>query len=354
MKTLLNILKYLVLLALSGALMWYALKELDFARLWTELRAARWGWVGLSILITIPGFFSRAWRWRMQLHAARQPAGFWDTYHAMMTGYLANLVLPRAGEVVRCTILARTADVPVKVSLGSVIAERVIDLVMLVLFLGLLLLLEFNRLKAFFTGLLHDRYDSLAAHRTIVLLTGALVLAGGSLIVIFLWRNLDKLRPNRHFQKVSGFLRGLVEGLLSVGRLQNPWSFWAHTLFVWGTYYFTAVALFPSLNATAGLGLNVALALLVIGGLGMAAPVQGGIGVFHLFVQSTLIAYGLNKEQGMAYALISHTTQTVLVVVMGGISFVAAMLKTARRRREGLLTVENISTYELPVPEARN
>ncbi len=346
MNRLLNVVKYALLLALSGALMWYALRNLDFSRIQEELRAARWQWVLLSILVSLPGYLSRAWRWKMQLDAAGQRSGFWNTYHALMVGYLANLVLPRAGEVVRCTVLTRTAGVPVKVSLGTVITERVIDLFMLLSLLGLVLLLEFNHLQSFFYLQFNDSYDSLAANRTTLLLAILAVSIGVVLIGWFVWRNLEQFRHNRHFQRVASFARGLLAGLLSVRRVRPQSAFWFHTVFTWGTYFFTAVVLFPALPGTTGLGLNVALALLVIGGFGMAAPVQGGIGVFHLLVQGALMAYGLGKEQGMAYALISHTTQTLLVVVMGGISFVAAMLQTARRKRGADLTQEDLLAIE--------
>ena len=346
MNRLVNVAKYVLLLSLSGALMWYALRNLDFSRIAQELRAARWQWVALSILVTIPGYLSRAWRWKMQLDAAGQRSGFWNTYHAMMVGYLANLVLPRAGEVVRCTVLTRTAGVPVKVSLGTVITERVIDLFTLLSLLGLLLLLEFQHLQSFFYLQFNDSYDSLAANRGTLLLAIAAVGTGVLLMGWFVWRNLERFRQNRHFQRAASFVRGLLEGLLSVRRVKPQGAFWFHTVFTWSTYFFTAVVLFPALPSTAPLGMNVALALLVIGGFGMAAPVQGGIGVFHLLVQGALMAYGLSKEQGMAYALISHTTQTVLVVVMGGISFVASMLQTARRQRGADLAHEDLLAIE--------
>lgn len=351
-NTVLNVVKYVLLVALSVALMWVALRGLDYTRIWAEMRAAKWAWVGVSILVTMPGFFSRAWRWKMQLEAANRPAAFWPTYHAMMAGYLANLVLPRAGEVVRCTVLMRTTGVPVKVSLGTVITERVIDLLMLLSLSGLLLLLEFGRLKDFFWSLLHDRYDSLAANRTLLLLGAGAVAVGLGLMGWFVWHNIEKFRQNRHFQRASSFAKGVAEGLLSVRRVRSQGMFWLHTLLIWATYFFTAVALFPSLPSTDGLGLNVALALLVIGGFGMAAPVQGGIGIFHKLVQGALMVYGLGREQGMAYALLSHTTQTVLVVVLGGISFVMAMLETARRKRGGDLTPDDLLDFEADADEA--
>ncbi|MBC7449723.1 MAG: flippase-like domain-containing protein, partial [Hymenobacteraceae bacterium] len=216
MTRLLNITKYILLLAISVALMWYALRNLDFGRIQQELRAARWEWVLVSVLVSIPGYLSRAWRWKMQLDAAGQRSGFWNTYHALMVGYLANLVLPRAGEVVRCTVLTRTAGVPVKVSLGTVITERVIDMFTLLSLLALLLLLEFGHLQSFFYLQFNDSYDSLAANRTTLLL--AILAVGTGLVLIgwFVWRNLERFRLNPHFQRAASFARGLLAGLLSV------------------------------------------------------------------------------------------------------------------------------------------
>jgi uncharacterized protein (TIRG00374 family) len=131
MKKLLNFLKYFLLFALSMFLMWYALKGIDFKLVLKHLKNANYLWVTLSLIIAATGYFSRAYRWKMQIDPTGYKAGFWPVYNAMMVGYLANLVLPRAGEVVRCSVLKRTDNIPVKVSLGTVITERVIDLVIL-------------------------------------------------------------------------------------------------------------------------------------------------------------------------------------------------------------------------------
>ena len=334
MKQLLNVLKYLLLLGISGLLMWYALHTLDFSRLGQEIRSANLQWVALSILVSLPGYFSRAWRWRMQLTAAKTPAPFWPVYHALMVGYLANIVLPRAGEVARCTVLNRTAGVPVKVAFGTVITERVIDLLMLLSLLGLLLILEFKQLQSFFALQFNERFQAIENNQQLLLIIGVTILVLGILGLVLLIRNLQKLREKALYQRVAGFVRGMLAGVLSVTRVRNQGAFWFHTVFIWATYYFTAFVLLEAMPATQELGARTALALLVIGGFGMAAPVQGGIGVFHLMVRATLIAYGLSGEEGMAYALLSHTTQTVLTVLMGCISFVASMAATARRKRK--------------------
>ncbi|MBK0403494.1 flippase-like domain-containing protein [Adhaeribacter sp. BT258] len=341
MKKLLNILKYFLLFALSMFLMWYALKGINFQLVLVQLKQANYFWIGFSLTIAMLGYFSRAYRWKMQIEPTGYKVGFWSVYNAMMVGYLANLVLPRAGEVVRCSVLKRTDEIPVKVSLGTVITERVIDLVMLLSLVTLTFFVEFDKLHDFFLNYFNDKYASFEQNSFLIYSIIGIMLLLTLVAVILLIIYLNRLRQNAFFMKMVAFVRGILEGVFSISRLKNKGEFVFHTLFVWFTYYIMGYIAFFALDATNGLGMNVALAIFVIGGLGMAAPVQGGIGIFHLMVQSTLLLYGIGKETGMAYALIVHTSQTLLVVIMGGISFVMSMLKSRRQPQEILLSDEN-------------
>ncbi|MGI4834474.1 MAG: lysylphosphatidylglycerol synthase transmembrane domain-containing protein [Janthinobacterium lividum] len=324
MKTLLNILKYGLLLGISGALMWYALRGQDLSRVGESIRQANYFWLALSIGISVLGYFSRAYRWQMQLTASRTPAGYWPIYHAMMVGYLANLVLPRAGEVIRCSVLRRTSGVPVQVALGTVVTERVIDVLVLLSLLGATLLLDFKTFWGFFNEeLLGGKADTLARNPMPLVLAGLaallLLLAAG----YTLYRNLERLRQNALFNKVLVFIKGLLTGLLSILKLENKGLFLLHTLFTWLVYFLLDYLAFYCFPDTYTLGAKAGLAVLTFGAFGMAAPVAGGIGPFHVLVQGVLLVYGVSKEAGIAYALVVHGAQTLLVVVMGGISFVA-------------------------------
>ena len=324
MGHLVTILKYALLLSISGALMWYAVRGQDLSRIGHYIRTANYFWLSLTLLLSVLGYFSRAYRWQMQLTASRTPAPFWTVYHAMMVGYLANLVLPRAGEVIRCSVLRRTGGVPVQVALGTVVTERVIDVLVLLGLLGATLLLDFNTFWAFVTDkLFGGQYDALARNRTPLLLAalGGLVLlaAAGYTLV----RNLERLRQHALFNKAALFVKGLLAGVFSVRRLEHKGLFLFHTLFTWGVYFLLDYLAFFCFPETYGLGLRAGLAVLTFGAFGMAAPVAGGIGPFHVLVQSVLVIYGLSREAGIAYALVVHGAQTLLVVVLGGISFVA-------------------------------
>ena len=324
MKTLLNLLKYTLLLGISAALMWYAIRGQDLSRVGQSIRSAHYSWLLLGLVLSALGYFSRAYRWQMQLAASRTPAGYWPTYHAMMVGYLANLVLPRAGEVIRCSVLRRSSQVPVQVALGTVVTERVIDVLVLLLLLGATLLLDFKTFWTFVTtNLLGGKADVLTRNPTPLLLAAgaALVLLAAAGYALF--RNLERLRQHALFNKVATFMKGLLTGFLSVLKLENKGAFLLHTVFTWAVYYFITFLAFQCFPDTMGLGWKAGLAVLTFGTFGMAAPVAGGIGPYHVLVQSVLLVYGVSKEAGIAYALVVHGAQTLLVVLMGGISFVA-------------------------------
>ncbi len=328
MKSLLTILKYALLLALSGVLMVYAVRGQDLSRIGHYIQTANYWWLGLTLMLSVLGYFSRAYRWQMQLTASQHPVPFWRVYHAMMVGYLANIVLPRMGEVIRCSVLRRTSGVPVEVSLGTVITERVIDVLVLMLLLGSVLLLEFNKFWTFIQSLFADKYDSLAANRNVLLAVAGLATLAVLLFGYLLFRNLEKLRQNAFFVKVVAFARGLLAGVFSVLKLKNKGIFLLHTAFTWLVYYLMDYLAFRCFPETYSLDMKAGLAVLTFGAFGMAAPVSGGIGVFHVLVQSTLLVYGIGKEAGIAYALVVHGAQTLLVVLMGGISFIASAMKS--------------------------
>ena len=324
LKSLLTILKYALLLAVSGALMVYAVRGQDLTRIGHYIATANYWWLGITLMLSVLGYFSRAYRWQMQLNASQTPAPYWSVYHAMMVGYLANIVLPRMGEVIRCSVLRRTSGVPVQVAIGTVVTERVIDVLVLLGLLSSVLLLDFNTFWGFVTqNVLGGKYDALARNRTPLLI--AAVIAVLLLVVagVALFRNLERLRQNAFFNKGIVFVKGLLAGVFSVLKLEKKGLFLLHTIFTWAVYYLMDYLAFFCFPETYGLDMKAGLAVLTFGAFGMAAPVAGGIGPFHVMVQGILLVYGISKEAGIAYALVVHGAQTLLVVVMGAISFVA-------------------------------
>ncbi|MFT2010407.1 lysylphosphatidylglycerol synthase transmembrane domain-containing protein [Pontibacter sp. 13R65] len=330
MKRVSSILKYSSFLGLSVFLMWYALRELDFERMWVELQQANYIWIALSMAMGAAAYASRAYRWKMQIMPTGILPSFANTYNAMMVGYLANLVLPRMGEVVRCSILKRTDNLPVNKAFGTVIAERFIDMIMLLFCIGLTFLFEFDQVLNYFLGLFSDQYNSLEKSFSSLYLLGIFLLIGIGVLVGIGVLFLSKLRNNAYFKRVVLFVKGMLQGIFSVTKVKNQTAFWGHTIFIWLLYFGTTLVVFYALPATSGLPATAGLTVLVAGTLGMAAPVQGGVGTYHLAVQATLVLYGVPKEAGMAYALLAHTSQTLLVVIMGVLSFIVTMLRPVK------------------------
>lgn len=328
-----NILKYLISLAIAGGLLWFTFQQshLDAGDLWQKISAADYRWVLLSCLFTVVAHWSRAERWRALLEpVVPQRPNSLDTTASVLTGYLANLALPRAGEVARCGTLYRLTGVPVNVSFGTVVAERLFDLLMLILLLGATFVLEFDRLSQFFMEFLGGKLPKGSSGSGVLILVGA-VLLGLALLGWFLFnRYREALGRHPLYQKISGFAKGLLEGLLSVRKIRKPGLFIAHTLLIWGMYYLMSYCLFFAMPATASLGALAGLTILVVGSLGMAAPTPGGIGSFHLLVGQVAILYGLTSQDGQILATFIHGVSTLMIIILG----VASLLYVLFRRNK--------------------
>ena len=328
-----NILKYLISLAIAGGLLWFTFQQssLDASDLWAKISAADYRWVLVSALLTIVAHWSRAERWRILLEPVvpQRPTAL-DAMSSVLTGYLANLALPRAGEVARCGTLYRLANVPVNVSFGTVVAERLFDVLMLLMLLAATFVLEFDRLSQFFMEFFGSKVGSQGAgtgSSGLLLLVGTGLL-GLALLGWFLYnRYRDALGQHPLYQKAMAFAKGLLEGLLSVRKLRRPVAFVFHTLLIWTMYYLMSYTLFFAMPATAGLGPLAGLTILVVGSLGMAAPTPGGIGSFHLLVGQVAILYGLTSQDGQILATFIHGVSTLTIIILGVLSLLFVLLR---------------------------
>ncbi|MEI7586537.1 lysylphosphatidylglycerol synthase transmembrane domain-containing protein [Runella sp.] len=329
-----NILKYCLSLAIAGGLMWYVFKDMDLAAMWSKFQNANHSWLILVTLFTIIAAWSRAARWNMLLEPLGYRPSAFDSTVAVFTGYFANQLIPRAGEVTRCGTLNRLEKVPVNVSFGTVVAERVFDVISLLLLIGLAFFLEFGRLSDFFMSLFGEKLGLGQGNgNSQIVFLGSLTVVGIGFLAAAWWfyrKNADRLRQNSLFAKIEGFVLGLIDGLLSVRKLRNPGMFVFHTVLIWTMYFLSSYVCFFVLPESSYLTLLAGLTILIMGGLGMSAPVQGGIGPYHILVSSALVLYGLSKENGLALATYIHGTQMILMLILGGISFIITLVKSPK------------------------
>lgn len=305
-------------LLVAIVIFWYLYKDVKLESLTEALRQASVFWILLSVLISIWGYWLRAWRWKLLIEAEDNgPVGTLRVFWALMTGYLVNLLVPRAGEVARCGVLKKSDDLQMGKLLGTVVLERTVDLLFLIAIIFLVFLTE-NKI---FLDLLGDlvSLESLqnAVNEYLPLLLG-FALATGILVywVVNKYRDKGLVKKARHF--VHDFLRGLR----SVGYLKNQWGFWSSSAMIWMVYFLMMYWVTKALPSTDSLTASSVLMVMVMGSVGMIAPVQGGIGTFHALVAYILLFYGLEEEEGKIFAVIIHSTQMLTVIFLGILSLI--------------------------------
>jgi len=329
-KHFLSFLKYIVLLCIALGLLYLAFKGVDIRKTFEEISHANFLWLFASIGVSLIAFVSRAYRWNMLI----EPLGFQprlsNTIYSLMVGYLANLAVPRLGEVTRCGSLNKAEKIPFNSLVGTVIIERLIDVISLLLCLIITALIEYDRLGNFLMdSIITPIRERVSASLHSLLFIAILVLVLAMLTGIIIWF-IKKSRQSSGESKIISLIKGLVDGLLSIGKLKRPVLFIFHTILIWSMYFLMAYLAFFSLPVTSGLSWSAGMFILVVGGMGMAAPVQGGIGAYHLLVSQGLILYGLSQQDGLAFATLLHTSQMLVVIFFGALSFLLLLLASKK------------------------
>ena len=337
-RKIINIFKYVILLGVAVALLLYALRGMDVKKIIHQILQAEIFWVSVSGLISIIAFVVRAHRWNLLIEPMGYSPSLKNTTYSVLVGYFANLALPRLGEVSRCGALSKAESIPFNKLLGTVIVERIIDVLSLFVCILLAAALEYKRLGNFFSekifAPLNEKFQQLT--KSPLLLTAIFVLLLVLLIVtIYL---LKRSKSKGVESPITKIIKGFVDGLKSVATLKRPWLFIFQSAFIWVLYYlgmYVALFAFPF---TSGLGGGAALFLLVAGGIGMSAPVQGGIGTYHLLVSQGLVLYGVAVEDGLAFAFMLHGLQLILVIALGIASLF--LLFSARKNKQEISVSE--------------
>jgi len=330
-----SVLKYILLLSVAAILLFLAFRNVSLKVILHEMLQADPWWLLVSTLFSFIALYSRGYRWKLLIEPLGYSPRVSNTTYAVMVGYLANLAFPRLGEVTRCGSLGTAEDIPFNKLLGTVVVERIIDVLSLLLCIILVAIIEFNRLGSFlrknFAEPLFAKMKSVTSSTIgmVVLLLAILVFIG--LIVLFV-RYSKKKSGSKWAALINGFLNGLV----SIKHLRRPWLFIFHSIFIWVLYYLSVYVCLFALPFTSHLGPAAALFLLVAGGLGMSAPVQGGIGAYHLLVSQGLLLYGVTLQDGLSFATLLHSLQMVTVIVTGSIAMFLLFLHRKRKAESAI------------------
>jgi glycosyltransferase 2 family protein len=331
-KGIIQTLKFLAFLSIGLLLLWIAFRNVDFKNLANGLRRARYGWLILSLFFATLAYISRARRWVLLVQPMGYSPRFKNAFYAMMTGYLANLALPRIGEISKCVALGKKENIPVDKLIGTVVIERTIDFLSLVTIMVIMLFVDKSTLGPF---LIDNIYNPIQVKISSIFgfawIFWIILMVSGLLILYIIYRFRQKLRKIRFFAKIFDTLDGITHGLKTITAIENKWEFLFHTVFIWFNYLLMTWVVVLTLDSTSHLNLADGIFILVIGGLGMTAPVTSGIGAFHFIVsQGLLLVYGIKLEDGLVYAILSHESQLIYGAMLGIYSFYALVRKSRK------------------------
>ncbi|WP_417443521.1 lysylphosphatidylglycerol synthase transmembrane domain-containing protein [Joostella sp.] len=309
-KKILNIFKKILPLFLGVFLIWYSYSNTtqeDRLNIYNAIKNANYFWVILSVILGFLSHISRALRWNLLLEPIGYQPRFPNNIMAIFVGYLANLGIPRSGEVLRATTLTSYEKVPFQKGFGTIIAERVIDVIMLLSIVLITAILQTEIIADYFAEKNID-YIKLIAIGSVLIVLG----------IIFLL--LIRKAKSGFFLKVKNFVFDLLEGALSIFKMKNKWLFIFYTLCIWVLYIAMFWVIKYSIPETTSLPLNAILASFVAGAFAMTAT-NGGIGLYPIAVSKILLIYGISETSGDAFGWIMWSSQTLMVVIFGALSF---------------------------------
>ena len=300
-----KIVKIIIPLLFGGGLVWYLFTIIPPKTLLEYFKNANYWWISLGLFFGILSHLSRAYRWKFMLEPMGYTPRFINSALAVLIGYFVNLAIPRAGEVSRASVMANYENIPFEKGFGTIVAERIADLIMMFLIIGVTLLIQFD----FILQLVKEKLDPVK-----IIIGLAVCLIGG----FFFYKYVRKSTKGVGL-KIKNFIKSLVEGVTSIFRMKNKWPFIFHTVFIWAMYVLMFWATIPAIE-----GLQVPFGGILVGfiagGFSIAAT-NGGIGLYPLAVAGAFTLFGVPEEPSTAFGSVMWAAQTAMVILFGGLSF---------------------------------
>ena len=288
-------------------LVWYSLSNVSISELMVYVKKADYSWIFLGIFLGLLSHLSRAYRWVFMLEPLGYKIKLGNSIMAVFATYLINYTIPRAGEVARASILTNYEGVPFEKGFGTIVAERIADLIVMLGIIIITLFLQFD----FIYGFLVEKFNP-----TKILIAVTVFVVIGFFIFRFIKKSKSKIAL-----KIRTFVNGLIEGALSIFKMKKKWAFISHTLFIWGMYvlmfYVTSFAI-PELK---GISLGAILIGFISASFSIAAT-NGGIGSYPLAIFAAFSIFGIPEEPSIAFGWIMWASQTLMIIIFGGLSLI--------------------------------
>jgi len=311
-----KILKILLPLLLGVFLVWFALSKVSIDELIFYLKKADYKWIVLGVFFGFLSHLSRAYRWRFMLDPLGYKIKLENSIMAVFAAYLINFTIPRAGEIARASVLTNYENVPFEKGFGTIVSERIADVVVMMGIIALTLFLQFEFIYDFFI----QRFNPLKIGASVLLL----------ITVVFIAFKIVKRSQSRFAKKIKGFFNGLLEGILSIFKMKKKWPFVLHTLFIWGMYILMFYATSFSIAELEGISIGAILIGFISASFSIAAT-NGGIGSYPLAIYAAFSIFSIAKEPSLAFGWIVWASQTLLIIVFGGISLIYLPIYNRKR-----------------------
>ncbi|MGB1270189.1 MAG: lysylphosphatidylglycerol synthase transmembrane domain-containing protein [Flavobacteriaceae bacterium] len=313
-KTFIKALKIIIPILFGVFLIWLTYNKttpLERADVIKYIKNADYFWVLISIILGVSSHASRAYRWKFTLEPLGYTPKFLNSFMAVMIAYFANLGIPRSGEILRATTLTTYENIPFEKAFGTIVAERIADLLMSMLFIFIALTMQYDMIMEVITLIIDLIYQKLVTNPKLISLSFLIAL----IILFIIYKGSQKIKT-----KIKTFAIGLKDGILSIVTMKKKWAFIGHTFFIWTMYFLMFYVIFFSIPETTNTPISTALVSFVTGSFTMAAT-NGGLGSFPLVIQETLNLFNISNQSGLAIGWILWSAQTILNIVAGVISF---------------------------------
>ena len=311
-------LKFLFFLSLGIFLIWISTKSLTKEEVETvkyQILAANYNILVPSILIILLSHFMRALRWRMMITPLSYKPSLFNVFLSVLIGFFFNLIFPRLGELMKCTLLGKHEKIPVDKLVGTIVAERLIDVFCLLIVISMTIVSQYQRVGNYANELIGTFYKKIQFNITTTIITSVvflIFLVGGFII-------FKRFQKSKSIEKIKSIIKGILTGFGSIRKIEKKGLFIAYTISIWFLYLFCIKIGFLAINEISTLGWIPSLTILTFGSFAMIAT-QGGIGAYQLAVQKTLVLFGIREVTGLAFGWLMWSVQTIFLMVAGPIS----------------------------------
>ncbi|WP_111307786.1 lysylphosphatidylglycerol synthase transmembrane domain-containing protein [Confluentibacter sediminis] len=315
----LKALKIILPLLLGVFLVWYSLHKVSFSQLLVFFKKADYSWIILGMFFGFLSHLSRAYRWLFMLEPMGYKIRFGNSVMAIFSAYLINYTIPRAGEIARATILTNYEEVPFQKGFGTIVAERMADLIMMFSVVFITLFLQFD----FIYGFLIEKFNLPKIAIGFVLLA----------FLIFMFFKFIKNSNSRIALKIKTFVSGLIEGIFSIFKMKKKWAFIFHTLFIWVMYILMFYVTSFAFEDLGNLPIGAVFVGFIAGSFSIAAT-NGGIGSYPLVIYAALSIFNIPEEPSIAFGWIMWSAQTIMIIIFGAISLMCLPIYNRKNNLE--------------------